>query len=490
MNVSPSQKLQLDLLRSLGMPNEQVAEIRDQLHRTDQLAVDGAGQVALGTLEGAARAVEAHLKASGQRYVPLPSEVLRTLLAPIEGDRLEVPLGAPFPTPTVVGAEPVAHGAKLDAPVDARALGPHAEAVLAFSKKAAPDLHAKLEAGPAPLGELARALGTDGARAMLGPRLDEVMDTLGRLGGPAHTSRDVQVDLSSKYSHLDGSAEPGQIGVFQKRMLEHLSVKRDTEKGQFSLHGFERDKVVITVPPGATVLLLDAKGNQTGARIRPRAETIDGAKHQAVTVDRSMVQHPDRKMYETAPKFGVRVIDKAGSVLYEKNLAFDRREPQTSKKILTGTFEAQPSPEPELAELWDHFRPDARANPAPVGERPKLTVDGESGDRVRVQRDGKTFDLSRLVQFMAPPRARPQAFKIEGRFVKLDPRGSNHKELDDTDYDPTAGWKLLASDNRGITFDRSLSQTRQAHWGCRGLRIFEIGMRKVLGAFDPVHDAR
>lgn len=490
MNVSTSQKLQLDLLRTLGVPNDQVGEIRDQLHKTDQLAVNGNNQVALGTLERAARAVEAHLAKAGQRFVPLPTETLRALLAPVSGDTLQIELGAPFPEPQTRLGEAVEHPAQLDVAVQAKALGQDAEAVARLLGKVAPNVAADLEAGRAKLADLAKALGTEEGRAALGPKLDVVMSALGKLGGPGHTSQDVQVDLSSKYSHLDGSSEAGQIGVFQKRSLQYLTVKRDKTKGQFSLHGFERDKVVVTVPPGATVIMLDGAGNQTGARMRPKPQTIDGAKHSGVEISRSLVQHPDRQMYETNPRFGVRVIDKSGAVLYERKMTFDRREAHTSKRILTGSFEAQPSPDAALAELWDNYQPDGRNNPAPVGERPRFTVDGQSGDRLRLMRDGKNMDVARLVQLLAPPKSATQAFKVDKRFVQLESRNTSEKELDAPDYDPTVSGRLRGSDSRGITFDRSLSQTRQAHWGSRGLRIFEIGMRKVLGTFDPVHDAR
>lgn len=490
MRASSSQQLQVSLLGNLGVPAEQLSQIRDQLHRTDQLAINGNDQVALGTLERAASAVQAHLQKTGQRYVPLPTEALHRLLGPVPGDTLKVALGQPFPSPEISATAPQTHPATLDTKVSAQGLGPATEAVQVFLQKQAPELSQALGQGEATVQQLATTLGTPEARQALGAAVDVAFEALGKLGGPGHTSQDVLVNLDSQYTQLDGSGAPGEVGVFQKRMIEYLSVKRDKDKGQFTLHAFEADKVVVTVPPGAIVLMLDSGGHQTGARIRPEATEIDGHKHQAVTISRSMVQPPDRRMYTTDANFGVRVMGKDGTVLYERKLAFDARASQTSKRIFSGQLKNQPSPNPQLAELWDQYRPDTRANPVGVGQRPNFTVGEQSGDRVRIQRDGKNFDLSQWVQFLAPPRHGKQAFKTDKGFVQLEPPNSSHTELDGPSYQPTAGAKLRDSHGHGITFDRSLHMTQQARWGARGLEVFDSGMRRVLATFDPLHDAR
>ncbi len=490
MRASSSQQLQLSLLGNLGVPRDQLSQIRDQLHKTDQLAINGHDQVALGTLQRAAASVEAHLKKSGQRFVPLPTEALHRLLGPVPGDTLHIGLDEAFPSASVSAADPVQHAASLDAEVSPAQLGKAAQATQAYLQKAAPELAQALGEGQATVKALATALGTAEARKALGSQLDVAMQALGTVGGPGHTSRDVQVNLDSNYTALDGGTGAGEVGVFQKRMIEYMTVKRDKTRGEFTMHAFEADKLVVTVPPGATVLLLDSGGNQTGARIRPQATKIGEQSLPGVSISRSMVQPPDRKMYTTGAQFGVRVIDKEGAVLYERNLSFDKKASQTSKRIFSGKLEAQQSPDPALTELWDQYRPDARANPVGVGQRPSFTVDGQTGDRVRIQRDGKNFDLNQWVQFLAAPRHSKQAFKVDKGFVQLEPSNKSHRELDDPEYDATAGGRLKDSHGHGITFDRSLHMTRQARWGSQGLQVLDSGMRAVQATFDPLHDAR
>ncbi len=490
MRASPSQKLQLSILSNLGVPKGQLDQIRDQLHETDDTAVNGMGQVSISAVERAAKSVEAHLEKTGQRYVPLPAAAMHRILSKVPGDTLKIALDKPFATAEVRSADPVVHASTLDAPVSGKALGTAAQSVQDYLQKLDEDLAAALEAGTATVGQLATALGTPEARSHLGAKLDTALQGLGKVGGPAHTSQDVAVNLDSKFTHLDGDTKAGSIGIFQKRMIESMTVKRDKESGQFTLHAFENDKLVVTVPPGATVIMLDGAGNQKGARVRPERTQIGEETHNAVTISRSMIQHPDRKMFAQDPQFGVRIIDKSGDVLYERNMAFDAKASNTSKRVFSGQLHSRPSPETNMAEAWDHFNPDGRSNTAGVGERPIFTVDGQTGDRVRIERDGKNFDLGQWSQFLAPPRSNRQTFKTSKGFVHLNPPNTSAVELDGGAYSPTAGAKLRDSHGHGVTFDRSLHQTQQAHWGSQGLRIFDSSMRRVTGAFDPLTDAR
>lgn len=490
MRASPSQKLQLSTLSNLGVPKGQLDQIRDRLHKTDDFAVNGQDQVALGAVEQAAKSVEAHLAKTGQRYVPLPAAALHRILAKVPGDTLKIALDKPFATAQVSAAEPVSHASTLDAPVSAKAFGAAAESVQDYLQKLDQDLAAALEAGTSTVGQLGTALGTPEARSRLGNKLEGALQALGKVGGPAHTSQDVAVNLDSKFNHLDGDTKTGSIGIYQKQMIEWMNVKRDKEPGQFTMHAFENDKLVVTIPPGATVIMLDGAGNQQGARVRPERTEIGDETHSAVTISRTMIQHPNRKMFAQDPQFGVRVIDKGGEVLYERNMAFDAKGSNTSKRIFSGQLQARPSPDADLAEAWDHYTPDGRSNPAGVGERPIFTVDGKSGDRVRIERDGKTFDLAKWSQLLSPPRGNRQTFKTSKGFVHLNPPNSSDVELDGGSYSPTAGAKLRDSHGHGVTFDRSLFNTQQAHWGSQGLRIFDGSMRTVTGGFDPLTDAR
>lgn len=488
MPARPNQKLQLPLLRTLGVPDDQVRQIRDQLHKTDQLLVNGLDQVSISAVERAAAAVEAAGVKAGARLVPFPAEAVRRLLAPVGGDVLKVGLPADFPTPAITAGPEISHPDGLGTPVGPSALGKAAEAVQAFLQKRAPELATQLAAGQAAVSALAEALGTPEARSALGAQLDDALTALGKAGAPAARSRDLEIGLDSRFSKLDGA---GPVQVFQRRFVDHLSVKRDkTPAGGFTVHGFHQDEVVLTVPKGATVVLMDGAGNQRGGAMRPQPMDIEGRSESAVSISRSLVQHPDAKAYASDPAFGVRVIDAEGKVLYERNLKFDPGEARTSTRIFSGRAAPQAAPAPGLTALWDHAVPD-RSNPAPLGERPRFHLEGQpDGDRIRIRRDGKTFDLARLSQLLAPPKAIKQVFKAGSTFVELHPGNSSRTALTDSEYDPTAGGKLRTTHGRGITFDPTLSQTMQARWGSAGITVFDVGMRAVVGTFDPFRDAR
>lgn len=482
MKASGHQKVQVSLLEMLGIPREQISDIRDTINgrRAEGDVVE------LRTLLSAAQSVQERYESapdSASRLVPLPVDRLDRLVRKVPGETLKIPFVDDFPVPQISADGARIHEDGLAKAVPAEVFGDRIPAVTSYLTKVDKDLADRLAVGEATVGELSARLGTEEAWGRFGAGLEKLMGALAKHGGPAHEARDLNVDLSSRFTHLDGAATPGEIGCFQQRGLQWFTAKRDKTAGQFTVHGFERDALVVTVPKGATVLLLNSQGNHTGARLRPTSKTIEGETHSAVTVERGMVQRPD-EYYHTDPNFGVRVIDKSGEVLYERNFAFDKQESATSKRIFSGQLASNPTENGEHAELWDHYVPD-RSNATPVGERPRFELQGEVGDRIRLEKDGKTYDLHRLSQFLEPPRSIDQRFKAEGGPVVLRYANTNAKTLDDPGYSPTASGKLRQG-SRNFTFDRKLAQTQQAHWGARGLRVFADGMHKVKGLFDPL----
>lgn len=477
MRASSSQRVQFDLLRLLGVREDDVQALRTALPESEQLVASIRGEAGIGALERVAGHLE---RTTGVPRPVLPVDKLRQLLAVPKGERLDMPDPVDFPVPAVTQGADRVHSGRLDASVSGSDFGKDQEAVTRFLQQTDPALAERLEAGSATVGELARALSDPKAMGRLGYAHETALASLGRKGGPEHTARDVEVDLGSKYTRLDGQ---GGVELFQKRSLDWLTAKRDRQPGQFTVHGFERDALVVTVPKGARVLVLDGAGHQHGARAYPKKVTIDGEERLGVTIDRSLVQHPDRPRVSD-PELAVKVIDGQGELLYERAVKFSAKEARTSTRIFSGSLAAQPSPDPTIAEFWDHFVPD-RSNPAPVGQRPRFEVDGATGDRLRIRRDGQTFDLSRLHQFLEPPRSTKQFFKIDKGVVELDYQNTNRKTLDDPGYEQTASGKLRMG-SRGFTFDRSLSLTRQARWGARGIELFDETMRHPLGRFDPL----
>lgn len=485
MAVSRSQGVTHDVLRHLpGVDETKYRQILDTVHAFERSAPDYQG-LTLDKIERAERSLAAQAKqaeATGAPWVPLPIDALHALLEPVAGDVLESKLTEPFPSPAVSAQAAVRHEGGLDAKVPAGTLSEAADRQLA---RLAPEVHARAATGDATVEQIAAALGSDEARKALGGKaLSEAMTTLAKVGVPEHVSRDLDVNLDSHFTQLDGSPAPGEIGLYQKRGLEHLFVRQNAERG-ITVHGFEVDSLVVTVPKGARVVLLDKDGDQRGGGWRGSPTQIGDQSHQAVEISRSVVQPSSERMYQSAPSFGLRVVGADGNVLYEKQLRFDAKEARTSKRIFSAELEARRAPSPELAELYDHAGGDARGKITPFGERPRLTMGGEEGDRIQIRRDGQTFSISSMSQLLGAHGFKDKAFKIsQGRLI-ASTKSSNDAELDRASYVPTANVKLRTSSGRGVTFDSKLSQTLQAHMGCRGLRVYDGGRSNLIGEVDP-----
>lgn len=475
-----NQRVQLDLLQRLGVSKENVRQLRDLLpSQDDQLSADISHEASFSGIERAAAALSSRFEREGSR-VDLPLDAIRAILAPPSGDVLRVGRVEDYPVPTLRSGEARSHAASLDATVGMADLRKCDEAVKGFLGKAHPELAAKLEAGTATVGELGQALCGDEAMKKLGAKQELALAAIGAKGGLAHEARDLELNLDSKFSSLGGTE---QVGLYARRSMEWMSVKRDPEAGKFTVHGFEKDAIVVTAPKGAQVLFVDGGGDQRGVRIQPKKIEIDGETHLGVAIDRSMARGRSGGQGHD-PAFAVKVIDADGKVLFNQGVKFDFPEKLRSQRIFSGQIGTHASPDETLTELWDQQVPD-RSNPVPVGQRPRFELEGGSGDRLRIRRDGQTFDLDTLHQFLEPPKGITARYKAKQGVVELNYRNTSEDTLDRSDYNRTASGKLRLG-TRGVSFDRSLHATRQARWGSRGIEVFEEGMRQRLAMFDPL----
>lgn len=100
MNLSASfngsTQLNLRFLRDLGVTEKELGALRDDLHKRDQLAVDGGGYVRFGTLESSARALS----------IPLPTDALKRLFTVASGANITgiKAADADFPIPSVAAS--------------------------------------------------------------------------------------------------------------------------------------------------------------------------------------------------------------------------------------------------------------------------------------------------------------------------------------------------------------------------------------------------
>jgi hypothetical protein len=245
-------------------------------------------------------------------------------------------------------------------------------------------------------------------------------------------------------------AEGGGAKIYKKAMLESFYVRRTKAEGKeagFELHGFVADKVGIDVPPGGTLMIVDARGNQRGYGLRPAELTSS-------------------MMGEKEP-FTIKVLNKEREIVLEKTLAFaPGQKNQGSRKFIEGTFSQRAVDDP---------RPDL----------PKFSIGGERDvERVLVKRDGKAFPIERYEQLLYPPRATAQVFKAGGMTFQV--KSTNGEQvLDDPSYSWMKTAQITASDGHSVTLDWSLSQTRRAKWTADGFALFNVGSEKPFAVFNP-----
>lgn len=479
--LRPQTRINLGLLRELKVPENDVARLRDELHARDQLAVDGFGRVSVDKLSSVAQSLK----------IALPQETLARLFAPTASEAIVVQSKAgDFPTPKVsVGAPRALAARPVDARLSERELGglatPLAAMLRASTDATLKTIDLAKDGISASMLETVLTKHVNAARNHLtGEQVEQGLRIACSAVAPAHVERDAQIELDSKYTKLSDGA--GGVGLYRKNLVEHLFLRRATDGKTFELHGFEADRFVVTVPPKGSVLIMDVAGHQLGHGLRPEPTKLDGQAVNAVEISRSLAQPLDAKVHVQNPVFTVKVLDEAKNVVHEQRVQFGADPGQRSKKLLTGTFGYGPRPEGVSDRVMAHAVPSPQTNAAPLGERPRFEVDGAACDQLLVARDGKRFPVNRLVQLLHPPRSTKQALRGAGLTWQIDPRSASETALDHPGYDPTAGVRITSSDGRAATFDRKLSETRQARWTSAGLQIFEPRATEPKVTLDPL----
>lgn len=479
--LRPQTRINLGLLRELKVPEQDVARLRDELHARDQLSVDTFGRVSIDTLS----------RVAGSLKIALPQETLARLFAPPASPAILVDSKAgDFPTPRVSVSMPRELAAKpQDARLSERDLGGLAAPLSAMFRASTDATLKSIDLGKdgisaAQLEEILRKHQNAARNHLTAEQVEQGLKLACSAIAPAHVERDAQIDLDSRYSKLADGA--GGVSLHRKNLVEHLFLRRATDGKTFELHGFEADRFVVTVPPKGSVLIMDVAGNQLGHGLKPEATKIDGNSVNAVEISRALAQPLDAKVYVGNPVFTVKVLDADKNVVHEQRVQFGADPSTRSKKLLTGTFGYGPRPEGVSDRVLAHAVPSAKTNDAPLGERPRFTMEGADCDQLLVARDGKRFPVNRLVQLAHPPRSTKQALRGAGLTWQLEPRNASEASLDHPGYDPAAGLRITSSDGRAATFDRRLSETRQARWTSAGLQIFEPRAAEPKVTLDPL----
>jgi hypothetical protein len=307
--------------------------------------------------------------------------------------------------------------------------------------------------------------------------------------GPAYTECDAHLGLDSKLQRIDGS---GPIDVYKKSMFEHLFLRRGADGESFSLNGFKTEKLVIPLPKGHSVYLVDQNGDQRGLSLPVRKMTVNGETVSAVEISRSMIR-PSGSEPWLKNACTIRVVDADKQPVHEGHYEFNRTVGERSQKIYSGKMGYQTKPDVTQGELSDEhfaeFAPSPRNNPAGAGERPRFTLDGHKGDfdQLIIERDGMKMPVNRLIQFGYPPKGQPQALRAEGGGrVILNHVSTTANELDSGEYNPLAGVRVRDSFGKNITFNAELSNTTQARWDHRGLQTRINGKLVTVDPLTPL----
>lgn len=322
------------------------------------------------------------------------------------------------------------------------------------------------------------------------PQIDKLISIVCGKSAPAHTERDLRVRVDSNFKLLH---EKAGARVYQKDAYEGFSVKR-TRDSQFVLHAIKTSVISVAVPPGHSLVIVDAEGNERGGKLPAKKTPVDGTAENLVDITRTMVEPESRRGRIWDPSFTVKVIDAEGTAVMEQAIAFGQVPSWTSNEIARGRFSYQPYDASEASARFvlDNAAPRGSRNSVPLGRRPQFEGGDNSGcDRLVIQRDGDSFAVADLFDLLRPAKGQTQAFSGgEGkrRYLLADDSRVS-RSLDD----PDRGWrpsaKLTSSVGDSFTFDPSLSQSSQARLGIGGITVLGAGNNGVrFDPFDPSQD--
>lgn len=485
--VSGGAKVYVDLLRHYGVVEKDLVELKEKLHQANDLHIDGFGRVEFRNLTRFASQLGLQLPAAQLEAALRPSALGPVALTPQTGDFGAIEVSAGEVRRHEERAGPVS--------LDAKALGALAHPLEVFlaALTAAKQLPAPIDLrqggiDSAQLVELLEKHGHLARQHLTNAQLEGAKNLAYSATGPAYTERDARLGLDSTLRPITG---PGQVhaeaSLYLKSGFDNFFLRRHEDGRSFSLHGFKSQRVLVTLPKGAKAVLIDADGHQRGLRLPTQKQMIDGVPREVLEIAPEHVRASDKLPAKL--DFTLRLIGADGAPFLEQHLAFDPNIGQRSERLFTGRFGYPEKPSFAGGELSDEhfarFTPAPGQNPIPAGRRPEFHLEGEGRfDRLLLEKDGKRFPIGEWIQFGTPPGHKQQALKAEGGTrILIDHRGGSESHLDHPSYDPKSGFTVRDSNGRGATFDRELSQTNQAYWDHRGLRV--VSGSKVL-TVDPL----
>lgn len=478
----PSNLLHLDSLTKLGISAPDAKKIREEILKKAPESVDQFN------------------------YVPaseLSKYGLKLQLPPALLERIDRATSRSTTAPIVATLDPAGYPSptlrQSEARVFAAGAGQPTEAQLAPYQASLSSLISTLRSEGKIMGEadLLDVVRRFGPRLTSHPTIDgglslAQVDQLSALlaGGklPAHTERDAVMDLSSKHRLL---AEKNGIKFFHQQGYEGFTIERAAPnkagEATFSVHATKKDKVLVSVPEGCSLLIVDKDGSERGALLKAQKRTILGKEERVVEIDRSMI-YPSGTTLGGSPKlppFSLRVLDSAGKTVADQNIAFAPQPLPFSNEVLRGSLGYQSAPADEVSRwAMDHAAPKGSENKTPVGRRPQFRLnDGAiSGDRLLITKDEGSFAVTDFLQLLSPPRHTPQSFARNGATYTL--KSEQLPDLDDKN-DARLSGSIKSSAGEVVSLDRNAKKPLQATWGLGGISVF--GKDGALKAqFDPL----
>ncbi len=466
-------KVALDSLQRFGLSRADFASFTDQLReketKENRELLDDAGRLTVSALDTFAT----------EFSVAIPTDRIRAALKPVPG-ATRLPKTA-FPEAKASVGEARTHAARPGDPEI-----PYAD--LGRFSGLVDFLRSKPEDGNSiPASQLLRRLwdGVAGAHRTMFPAVIEAATVFAAsAAGPAHTERDGTIDVSSIFTPLAESKDGAK--VYKRAYLDRFFPRLSKGGGAVELHAFQNESIVVTVPKGGSVFLVDGKGDQTAAFLRPQKMNVDGVDVQAVEIGPGIAGR-EGIFRDVGPSVTLKVLDESGNPTLEKSFTFNGGIGRFSTKLWTAPIGYQDLAGSGLEPVhFDHYVPSATDNKVPLGQRPRITIDGQDTDRLKIVRDGKAFTIDRLLQLLDPSGKKTYVNQEPGKkgVVFLERRSG--RSIDDADYDPIQLARVTTSFGHGSSFDPGLSQSKHARIGSQGVTVYETGTRKPVARFDPL----
>ncbi|MFO0728943.1 MAG: hypothetical protein U1E65_34505 [Myxococcota bacterium] len=488
MNVSGSSRLYFDSLTKLGLPPTVAKKLKEEVQKNASNDVDFFNYVPLSTL-----------RTYGEK-LQIPKTDLDRLfeaLAPSTSPAISAKLDlTAFPKAQLANGPAKTYPAAPGGSLSPAELQPYKASLESLLKAPIPAEGLKASELQAILQKDAGKLRfhPSAANGLILSQIDQLKTLVASKSLPQHTEQDAEISLRSNRKLL---VEKGGAKFFHQQGWSDFSLVRTTGKtpgtSGFVVHAFQKEKIVVTLPPDCSLILIDADGNERAGHLKPRKREIGGKVEDVVEIERNQVTPFGSRDHGKKSPFTVRILDKAGKPLTDQLLSFGEAPPPYSKEIAHGSFTYQSTSTSE-SERWtlDNGVPAGSSNKTPVGRRPAFSLDDGKvrGDRLVIEQDGERYPVSDLLQLLAPPKRTTQAFTVGAATYSLEP--ASIVSVDDNPEN-RLGATIRSSHNSSarstsassVTFDPSLFNTEQARWGIGGITITGTD-GTVKGQFDPL----